>query len=102
MINQAKTICCVDHKPSPPVEGELDVAAMICLILKPLAAVAKSFAMQMVDVRLPTTDDRYLILPRYTQPNKDLKLLLAQLDLLLPTQPPPQIVALTTIRKHVM
>jgi len=45
----------------------------------------------MVDVHLPTTDERLLILPRYTQPDPDLRLLLAQLKLVLPEQPPPRI-----------
>jgi hypothetical protein len=45
----------------------------------------------MVDVHLPTTDGRKLILPRYTQPDKDLQLLLHQLKLKLPAQPPPKI-----------
>jgi len=36
--------------------------------------------MQMIDVHLPTTDGRNLILPRYTQPEKDLQLLLHQLN----------------------
>lgn len=47
--------------------------------------------MQMVDVRLPTTDGRVLILPRYTQLDTDQKLLLSQLKLTLPDQPPPRI-----------
>jgi hypothetical protein len=41
----------------------------------------KLAAMQMVDVHLPTTDGRYLALPRYTQPDRDQKLLLQQLKL---------------------
>jgi hypothetical protein len=45
----------------------------------------------MVDVHLPTTDGRYLILPRYTQPEPDHKILLQQLKLKLPAQPPPKI-----------
>ena len=32
-----------------------------------------------------------MILPRYTQPEKDLQLLLLQLNLHLPDQPPPRI-----------
>jgi hypothetical protein len=43
--------------------------------------------MQMVDVHLPTTDGRHLILSPYTQAEKDLKLLLDQLKLTLPEQP---------------
>ena len=40
--------------------------------------------MQMVDIHLPTTDGRYLILPRYTQPDPDQRLLLSQMKLALP------------------
>ena len=49
--------------------------------------------MQMLDVHFPTTDGRELIFRRYTQPEADQKLLLAQLKLTLPEQPPPQISA---------
>jgi hypothetical protein len=59
--------------------------------LTPRAVLDKSAAVHMVDVHLPTTDGRYLVLPRYTQPAKDLQLLLKQLQLKLPTQPSPKI-----------
>ena len=59
--------------------------------LTPRAILEKFIAMQMIDVHIPTTDGRTLILPRYTQPQADQKLLLAQLDLALPTQPPPRL-----------
>ena len=59
--------------------------------LTPRAALEKLAPMQMVDVRVPTTDGRILILPRYTQPETDQKLLLSQLKLTLPAQPPPRI-----------
>lgn len=59
--------------------------------LTPRAILEKFQAMQMIDVHLPTTDGRNLILPRYTQPEKDQQLLLQQLDLRLPDQPPPRI-----------
>ena len=59
--------------------------------LTPRAALEKFASMQMVDVHLPTTDGRILILPRYTEPEKDQKLLLQQLQLELPAQPPPRI-----------
>ena len=59
--------------------------------LTPRAALEKLAPMQMVDVRMPTTDGRVLILPRYTQPDTDQKLLLSQLKLTLPGQPPPRI-----------
>jgi hypothetical protein len=57
----------------------------------------KFAAMQMVDVRIPTTDGRELLLTRYTQPEPELELLLERLRLTLPAQPPPKIsVAQTT------
>ncbi|MCB1122077.1 MAG: IS1634 family transposase [Verrucomicrobiae bacterium] len=59
--------------------------------LTPRAILEKFKAMQMIDVHLPTTDGRNLILPRYTQPEKDLQLLLHQLNLPLPDQPPPRL-----------
>jgi hypothetical protein len=59
--------------------------------LTPRAVLEKFATLQMVDVHLPTTDGRYLILPRYTQPNKDHQLLLSQMKLTLPEQPPPRI-----------
>jgi transposase len=53
----------------------------------------KMAQMQMIDVHLPTTDGREVILSRYTQPEADQKLLLEQLKLTLPSQPPPKITA---------
>lgn len=47
--------------------------------------------MQMLDVIFPTTDGRRLVMPRYTQPTPEQKLLLHQLQLTLPDQPPPRI-----------
>ena len=47
----------------------------------------------MVDVHIPTSDGRTLILSRYTQPEPDLQLLLSRLKLQLPAQPPPRITA---------
>lgn len=59
--------------------------------LTPRAVLEKFAAIQMVDVHLPTTDGRHLILPRYTQPDADQQLLLQRLKLTLPQQPPPRI-----------
>lgn len=59
--------------------------------LTPRAVLEKFAALQMVDVHLPTTDGRHLILSRYTQPDRDQKLLLKRLKLELPDQPPPRI-----------
>ncbi len=61
--------------------------------LTPRAALEKLSAIQMVDVHLPTTDGREIVLSRYTQPDQDQQLLLQQLKLTLPPQPPPRISA---------
>ena len=45
----------------------------------------------MIDVHLPTTDGREIVLTRYTQPEPELKLLIDQLKLTLPPQQPPKI-----------
>ena len=51
----------------------------------------KLAGMQMIDVHLPTTDGREVILTRYTQPEPEQRLLLDKLKLTLPEQPPPKI-----------
>lgn len=61
--------------------------------LTPRAVLDKFATLQMLDVQFPTTDGRTLILSRYTEPNTDHKLLLEQLKLTLPPQPPPRITA---------
>ena len=61
--------------------------------LTPRAVFDKCAAVQMIDVHIPTTDGRELQLTRYTQPEPDLRLLLQQLKLVLPEQPPPKITA---------
>ncbi len=61
--------------------------------LTPRAILEKFKAQQMIDVHFPTTDGRTLIMPRYTYPEKELQLLLNQLDLIQPDQPPPKIEA---------
>ena len=55
------------------------------------SALEKFAAVQMIDVHLPTTDGRELLLTRYTQPEPELQLLIQQLKLSLPPQPPPRI-----------
>ena len=55
------------------------------------AILEKLSSMQMIDVHLPTTDGRHIVMSRYTQPEKDVSLLLAQLGLTLPEQPPPKV-----------
>ena len=55
------------------------------------AVLDKLQAIQMVDVHLPTTDGREVVLSRYTQPAPDAALLLQQLRLPLPAQPSPRL-----------
>src|SRR5215471_21129026 len=61
--------------------------------LTPRSVLEKFAAVQMIDVAIPTTDDREVQLTRYTEPEPDLKLLLDKLKLRLPDQPPPKITA---------
>ena len=63
--------------------------------LTPRAVFEKFAAVQMIDVHVPTTDGRELVLTRYTQPEPELALLLDQLKLDLPAQPAPKLNAKT-------
>lgn len=55
----------------------------------------KLATLMMIDVCVPTTDGRELLLVRHTVPDKDVALLLARLGLHLPAQPPPRIRAIS-------
>jgi len=95
------------HQDQDRIEAHVFIAFLAyCLYvtlgrqLKPLApgltarsALEKFTAVQMVDVHIPTTDGRELLLSRYTQPEPELQLLLEQMGLTLPAQPPPKITA---------
>ena len=59
--------------------------------LTPRAIIEAFGTIQMVDVHLPTTDGRHLVLSRYTKPRKEQELLLHQLGMPLPTQSAPRI-----------
>jgi transposase len=61
--------------------------------LTPTAVLEKLAEIKMIDVWIPTVDQRWLILPRYTQPSPDTKVLIEKLKLQLPSQPPPRLVA---------
>jgi hypothetical protein len=61
--------------------------------LTPRSLIEKLSAIQMIDVHVPTTDGRELVLTRYTEPEPDQRLLLSHLRLDLPAQPPPKITA---------
>jgi transposase len=59
--------------------------------LMPRAVLEKLATIQLLDVRVPTTDGRELLLVRRTEPGHEITLLLHQLGLTLPAQPPPKI-----------
>ena len=100
----------IHHQLETRIEAHIFVAFLAyCLMvtlkrrLKPLApgltprAVLEKLAViQMIDVELPTTDGRTVILSRYTEPEPDQRLLLQSLKLDLPDQPPPKITAATS------
>ena len=65
------------------------------------SALEKFAAVQMIDVHLPTTDGRELLLTRYTQPELELRLPIQQLRLQLPPQPPPRI-ATGSVTRHLL
>jgi transposase len=93
------------HQVQTRVEAHIFVAFMgYCLMaalrkhlepaapgLSPKAVLEQLAAIQMVDVCLPTSDGRWLIMPRYTEPESDQLMLLEKLGLTLPPQPPPRI-----------
>ena len=61
--------------------------------LTPRQILDKFKTVKMVDVILPTTDGRIVTLPRHIEPKEDTALLIHQLGLTLPPQPPPRISA---------
>jgi len=70
-------------QPGARVAGGLTTAAIL----------EKLKAIQMIDVHLPTTDGRRIVMSRYTQPERDVALLLTQLRWTLPEQPRPRVQA---------
>ena len=61
--------------------------------LTPTAVLEKLATIQMVEVWIPMVDGRWLVLPRHTQPQKDVQAMLDHLHLALPSQPPPRVTA---------
>ena len=55
------------------------------------AVLEKLRSVAMVDVHLPTTDGREIVLTRYTQPDPEVAMILQRLKLQLPPQPPPRL-----------
>jgi hypothetical protein len=93
------------HKKPERIEAHLFVAFLAyCMMttlrqqlrghaagLMPRVVLEKLATIQMLDVAVPTTDGRELLLVRHTEPSTDVALLLEKLDLTLPAQPPPKI-----------
>jgi hypothetical protein len=59
--------------------------------LTPVAVFEKLATIQMVEVWIPMLDGRWIVLPRHTQPERDVQALLEQIRITLPSQPPPRI-----------
>ena len=68
--------------------------------LTPRAVLEKFATIQMLDVHLPTTDGRTVILSRYTHPETDVQLFFQRLKLELPAQPPPKITGPKAARRQ--
>lgn len=93
------------HQLDERIQGHIFVAFLsYCLLvtlkarlrryaggLTPRSVIEQLKAIQMLDVKAPTTDGRALTLTRYTQPDAAQQLILARLGLALPPQPPPRI-----------
>jgi hypothetical protein len=59
--------------------------------LMPRTVFEKLATLQMLDVSVPTTDGRQLLLVRHTEPSREVALLLHKLEFELPLQAPPKI-----------
>jgi hypothetical protein len=59
--------------------------------LTPREVLRSLAAIQLVDVQIPTTDGRELVMPRHTEPEVQQEMILEKLNLTLPRQPPPRI-----------
>ncbi|MBM3852354.1 MAG: IS1634 family transposase [Verrucomicrobia bacterium] len=98
------------HQEMPRIEAHIFIAflayclhvTLACRLralapgLTPRSVLEKLAALQMLDVHLPTTDGREVILTRYTQPEPEQRLILEKLKLDLPAQSPPRISAAQT------
>jgi len=95
----------VYHQLDDRIESHIFTAFMALCLFQTLRAIARDHApgltprqiiekfrtMKMVDVVMPTTDNRIITLPRYVEPKDDVRILLNQLGLTLPAQPPPKV-----------
>jgi hypothetical protein len=64
------------------------------------AVLEKLATIQMVGVWIPMVDGRWLILPRHTQPERDVQAMLDHLGLAVPSQPPPRIKTASLPSRH--
>jgi hypothetical protein len=94
----------IHHQKEERVEAHIFVAFMAYTLhvtlrrrlsdlapgLTPRAVLEKFSTVQMIDIHLPTTDNRTVIMSRYTKPDFDLLLLLKQLKLSFPDQSLPK------------
>lgn len=95
----------VYHSLDDRIEAHVFAAFVALCLLQTLRAIARDRApgltprqvidkfreIRMVDVVMPTTDGRVVTLPRRVEPRKDVALLIDQLGLTLPAQPPPKV-----------
>ncbi len=97
----------IHHQIQRRVEAHIFVAFMgYCLMatlnmrtrvhapgLTPRAVLEQLGDIKMIDVHLPVSDGRHLVIARYTEPEPGQQLILDKLALQLPAQPPPKIYA---------
>ena len=95
----------VYHQQPARIEAHLFIAFLsYCLLitlrvrlkthaggLMPRSVFEKLATLQLLDVRIPTTDGRELLLVRRSEPGDDTRLVLDMLKMELPEQPPPKI-----------
>lgn len=95
----------IHHQRQDRVEAHLMVAFIayaLCATLRkqlevhapgltPRATLEVLAGIQMLDVLIPTTDGRELLLPRHTEPTAEQEMILDRLGRRLPEQPPPRI-----------
>ena len=68
--------------------------------LTPAAVFEKLATIQMVEVWIPMMDGRWLVLPRHTQPEKDVQVLLNQIRITLPSQGGDVVLSVNRKRRH--
>jgi hypothetical protein len=95
--------CPIHHQKEKRIEASIFIAFMAYALhvtlrhrLQNLApglttrAALETFRSVQIDIHLPTTDGRAVIMSRYTRQEQELQMLLKQLRLSLSNQPPPR------------